>query len=83
MSWALLTGLTASFVGFAWAIVERENPDYWVFAGISRKTAAFIGVATTLLWPGAYLLILFSSTRWLLNFGVVAVGIVPPTVEFD
>jgi membrane protein implicated in regulation of membrane protease activity len=73
MNWILLTGLTASFVGFAWAIVERENPHYWVFTGISRRTAAFIGGATTLLWPGAYLLILFSSTRWLLSLAILAV----------
>jgi hypothetical protein len=72
MSLVMLTGIVASLVGALWAKYEHDNPNYWVAWGLSQTGANVINVATTLLFPGAYLLILFAPGHgWLFAIGMV------------
>lgn len=72
MNILMVIGIVLSCIGATWAIFEKENPDYWIFLGLSWKTRSIITTLTFILWPGCYLLIIFSSNNYIGNLIILA-----------
>lgn len=68
MRFALIfLGIVLSGIGMKWAFYRKEHPDYWREVGRSETTQNIIQTVMVLLYPGAYLLILFSSRQYVQN----------------
>ena len=68
MSWVMVAGIAASIIGSMWAKFEHDCPAYWALWGLSRHSAHIINLATSVLFPGGYLLVLLApGTPWWVN----------------
>jgi hypothetical protein len=74
MNVILILGIALVIVGYIWSYYENYlNSEYWVLRGMSRSTYDIISMLTFIVYPGAYLLILFSSSNFLLNIIILLI----------
>ncbi len=73
MNIVLTVGIIASLIGSNWAAYNKDNPEYWRVKGRSRDIQNVIQIISTLFFPGAYLLILFSSKDLIKNVIIILV----------
>lgn len=65
----ILIGTILSFWGYRWAFNVKHNPNYYIKLNRSEKKQNILQTFSTLLYPGSYLVILFSfgfNIKWII-----------------